>query len=463
MGGGGSQTSTQESNPWVGQQPYLRDLFREAQGLYQQGPQEFYPGTTVAPFSPHQQQAMDLMTNRALSGSPQEQAFGSYLYNQLGQQNLDPNMMVNPAMQAAGGIGAGQNFMAQAGSGNPYMGSAANALSGMTGYGGLGEAGQYAGDPRMGALPDSDAFARYGMQTGAAGANQLASTASGGYLGSNPYLDQLFDTAAGRAGEAFNEQTMPGIAAMFGDAGRTGSGIQQQVAGNAARQFGRDLQGMAADIYSPAYESERDRMMQAGQAASNLGLGSGQLGVEGFSAFNANDLGRRSLGSDLYLGGRQLGQQAAANLGQLGQGYGQLQLGAGQGLGNLGMEGVGAMGDLYGNIAQNQFRAGSLVPTYSGLEYGNMDRLMGVGSQIQNQAQNLIGSEMDRWNFGQQAPWQALNQYANTIYGLPGGYGTQTSTQPTGSRLQGAMGGAMSGAALGPWGMLGGAILGGLL
>lgn len=414
MGGGGSQTSTQKSEPWSGQQPYLKDLFREGQGLYRQGPQEFYPGTTVAPFAPQQQQAMDMITNRALSGSPQEQAFGNYLTGALGQQNLDPQAMFG------------------------HMGSAANILGGMTGYGGIGESSQYAGDPRMGALPASENFARFGMNTGAVGANQLANTAAGGYLGSNPYLDQVYDTAASRAGEAFNEQTMPGIAAMFGDAGRTGSGIQQQVVGNAARQFGRDLQGLAGDIYAPAYESERDRMTQAAQGGANFGLGSGQLGADTFSAFNQNDLGRRNLGADLYLGERGLGQQAAGMYSDIGN----------------------TLSNMYGNVGQNQFRAGSLTPTYSGLEYGNLDRLMGVGNQIQGQAQDIIGGNMARWGFEQQAPWDNLNNYASIIQGLPGGYGTQTSTQPKGSKLGGAIGGAMAGAPLGPWGMAGGALMG---
>jgi hypothetical protein len=53
-----------------------------------------------------------------------------------------------------------------------------------------------------------------------------------------------------------------------------------------------------------------------------------------------------------------------------------------------------------------------------------------------------------------------MNNYANAIYGLPGGYGTQSSTQPGGSRAAGIMGGAMAGSALGPWGALGGGILG---
>jgi hypothetical protein len=332
------------------------------------------------------------------------------------------------------------------------MGSAANTLSGMTGYGDLGESSQYAGDPRMGALPASENFARYGMQSGAAGANQLAATAQGNFLGSNPYLDQVYDTAAGRAGEQFQENVMPGINATFGQGGRTGGGIHQEMMGNATRQFGRDLQGLAGDIYAPAYESERDRMVQAGQGGANVGLGAGGLGVDAFGQYNNADLGRRTLGSNLYLGERQLGQQAAGMMGDIGSQYGQLGLG-----------GLDAMNTLYGNIGQNQFRAGSLTPTYSGLEYGNMDRLIGVGDRMQGQAQDIIGGNMQRWGFEQQAPWDSLNNYANIVQGLPGGYGTQTSTQPKGSRLAGAAGGAMSGAALGPWGMLGGAVLGGLL
>ena len=74
---------------------------------------------------------------------------------------------------------------------------------------------------------------------------------------------------------------------------------------------------------------------------------------------------------------------------------------------------------------------------------------------------------MARWNFAQQAPGQALSQYANLIYGLPSGYGTQMTTAPGGSRMAGAAGGALSGAALGSAvpgiGTAAGAIGGGLL
>jgi hypothetical protein len=85
-GGGTSTTSTvQNTGPWSGQQPYLSDVFREAQRLYfganpqtvngMQAPDpnatpQYFPGATVAPMSAESQQALQLQTNRALAGSP---------------------------------------------------------------------------------------------------------------------------------------------------------------------------------------------------------------------------------------------------------------------------------------------------------------------------------------------------------------------------------------------------------
>ena len=550
MGSKGSTTETKESTPWAGQQPYLKDLFSQGQNLFNQGPQQYYPGQTVAPFSPQSQQGMDATMGIAQGGSPQLDQMGQYLSNTFGQQNINPYEVFNPANQAAQGIGPGQNMMQQAGAAgmglsqpNQMVGGASDALQGMTGYGGLASAQQFAGQPGMGALPasqdyvnqtlaDSPQFGdiaddiagrtpgvdaeRLNQQFGPGGAaqQQLAQTSQGDFLGSNPYLDQMFDTASGRAGEAFQEQVQPGINATFGAGGRTGGGIHQQMMQNANRQFGRDLQGMAADIYAPAYESERGRQMNAASAlggldmqGQGLGLSQGQsnqstglaaggqnqgaalqgmglagniygdeqsrrlgaagLGGDLYSQQNQAELGRGQLASSQYLGERGLGQQGAGMLGDLGLGQGNLALGGaqlggqmGQGLGNLGMQGVNSMADMYGNINQNQYRAGTLAPGFRDSQYGDASRMMGVGGMVEDQAQRMMGANQDRWNFNQQAPWQNMNNYANTIYGLPGGYGTQSQTTPGGSRLAGAAGGAMTGAALGPWGALGGGILG---
>jgi hypothetical protein len=73
---------------------------------------------------------------------------------------------------------------------------------------------------------------------------------------------------------------------------------------------------------------------------------------------------------------------------------------------------------------------------------------------------------MDRWNFNQMRPEQALDSYFSRINGLTGGYNQQS--QPIyRSPASGALGGAATGAALGsmmgssnPLWMLGGGLLG---
>jgi len=66
-GGGGGTNTVQKADPWAGQQPYLTDLFSQAQQLYQQGPQQFYPGRTYAEASPTVYQAENLQRQAALA------------------------------------------------------------------------------------------------------------------------------------------------------------------------------------------------------------------------------------------------------------------------------------------------------------------------------------------------------------------------------------------------------------
>ena len=68
-GGQSSQTSTQTSAPWDVQQPYLQQGFQTAQNLAGR-PQSYYPNSTVTPFSPQSDLALQLTAGRALQGSP---------------------------------------------------------------------------------------------------------------------------------------------------------------------------------------------------------------------------------------------------------------------------------------------------------------------------------------------------------------------------------------------------------
>lgn len=111
------------------------------------------------------------------------------------------------------------------------------------------------------------------------GQEQLGGTAGGQYLGQNPYLDAMFNRAAGRVTDQFQNSVMPGINSIFGAGGRAGSGLHAAEMQSANRNLGDQLGGMAAEMYGGAYNTERDRMVDAaGQLQSGALAGMGGLG-----------------------------------------------------------------------------------------------------------------------------------------------------------------------------------------
>lgn len=92
MGGSSKQTTTQQSSPWSEQIPYLKYGMNEAQRLYQQAGPEYYPGSTVAPFSSEQNQAFQLGTQRALNGNAAMKQAQGYAQDVMGGKylNSDP-------------------------------------------------------------------------------------------------------------------------------------------------------------------------------------------------------------------------------------------------------------------------------------------------------------------------------------------------------------------------------------
>ena len=557
MGGGGNNT-VQKADPWEGQQPYLRDIFAQGQNLFNQGTPEYYPGQTVADFSPQTQLGLDMMTHRALSGTPQQDAWGGHLLNTFGQANLDPSMMAQYGGQAMGGIPYGQNMIMQGG--QPLSMGAAQLYSGLgqglggfagsdpyagTALSGLGEARSFVGDVNQGSLPASnqyvgnqlagnvnfgdiagdvnDAFGSLGQYTpqqvgtdyalNAQGlnpdaVNALTNEAQGGMLGSNPFLDQMYQSAADQMTENYTDTVVPTLNATFGDAGRTGSGIHQLLTLKSQGELSDSLGDLGADIYGNAYEADRARQLdaagqlgtlglgasgqdllaqtdsarfgltgqqsnqQAGLDAARLGLqgglagmdtaaqlygidannqlGAAQLGGDLFSAYNAADLGRVGAATDLF-GNAMSNQTAQYGLANnlFNQGMNRSITG-GTALGDMGMTGLGSMNDLYGNIAKNQYLAGSQIPQFANMSYNDISKVLGVGDVMNAQAQNLIDADKARFDYYQQAPQNLLSNYANIVQGMPGGYGTTTSTGPGTNPMLGALGGGMAGYSLGP-------------
>lgn len=121
MAGGGSQTTTTSSGPWKDQQPYLKEGMKAAQDLYKTGGQHYFPNSTVAGFSPDQEQAFGLAKDRALQGNATMDAAEGYTQDVLaGKYSGDPyqsqvfnsiasNVMpaVNSQFSAAGRYGSG--------------------------------------------------------------------------------------------------------------------------------------------------------------------------------------------------------------------------------------------------------------------------------------------------------------------------------------------------------------------
>jgi hypothetical protein len=104
-GGGGTQTTqtVQKSDPWSGQQPYLSTGFSKAQNEFlDTPPAPFFPGSTVVPFSPQTQLALQMQENRAINGSPIQTAGTDQLTRTLNGDYLNniPNLIYNNPYQS---------------------------------------------------------------------------------------------------------------------------------------------------------------------------------------------------------------------------------------------------------------------------------------------------------------------------------------------------------------------------
>jgi hypothetical protein len=97
--GGGSTTTVTKSDPWEGQQPYLKEQFGKAQELYSSGKlaPSYYPGSTVAEQSGDTLMAQNLTRQRALTGSPITNAANQNITATLRGDYLDPR--TNPGYQ----------------------------------------------------------------------------------------------------------------------------------------------------------------------------------------------------------------------------------------------------------------------------------------------------------------------------------------------------------------------------
>lgn len=212
-------------------------------------------------------------------------------------------------------------------------------------------------------------------------ANPFASTANPYGGASNPHLDATFNRAA--------DQVVNRLNTSF-----AGSGRNIEAGRPAAAD---ELGSLAAGIYAPAYESERNRQLAFGQQQ----LGIGASGYENERNRMAEDLQRQR-----------------------------------------------AM----------QFGVAGLAPQLAAQDYMDLQALQGVGGQVEDLTGRLMEDQAARWDFSQNAPQINLDNYISRISGAFPGQSTTATTPTHRNRAAGALGGAAAGAGLASGLMSAGAI-----
>lgn len=252
----------------------------------------------------------------------------------------------------------------------------------------------------------------------------FSDAASGKYLNEqNPYLSGLYHNATDPMVQQFQQAIAPGIGSQFSAAGRTGSGAHQAAMGNAEDSLGRGLASAASSIYGNAYEAERNRQQQA----------AGQLSSQDQFARNMQMQG--ALGqSSIYNTERGLAQQA--------------------------------------QLAMPQFAS-----QVKDIGYNDAAKMLGIGQFQQGQQQQQIDADRARFDYNQNLPLQrlqALNQLlqGGSAYNSMSSSGKQNVNRnpfagaiggaAMSNALGGMFGGDIGGAMMGPMGLIGGALLGGL-
>lgn len=113
-------------------------------------------------------------------------------------------------------------------------------------------------------------------------AGMMESTANGDFLQNNPFLDDVYDTAADKVTRGFNNNVIPGINASLGMGGQTGSTMHELALAEGGRGLTDSLSGLASDIYGGNYQQERGRQTAAQQGLFNQ-TGAQQMGVLGMA------------------------------------------------------------------------------------------------------------------------------------------------------------------------------------
>jgi hypothetical protein len=437
--GGGSSKSQQQtvvSQPWDKAQPYLSDIFGKAQNLSNQ-PASYYPDSTVVGPTQAEGQAWAGRNayDQSVFGGATPLNYGALsgaINTQLGGGSTLGGMANTLAPQATNALTSGFRAPDTAGiSGirTPGMSNAASNI-GTYGFGTTLDANGNA--PTFGVAGGLDARGAY--------AKALEGTPD--YAG----VQGAIDAANAPILRQFNQQILPQLnqQATFTNNSTGGTKALNRVLPDIGERMANNAQTIT--------NNERLRALDSQQQAANAVT---QGGYQGYGLGLQTAQGQRGL------------EQNLANLGlTTGQSRGQLQLadqGANLANSQFGLQQQGMVQDAsdryrsdllsYGSLAgqlgtsagNQQLQAAGLFPTANqvgqtptndALTYANYDRAL---------KEDQLGSQVDKFNYLRDQPYNNLNWYGGLVNGTASPYGTQTQTGPAQSRASGALGGALVG------------------
>ena len=310
----------------------------------------------------------------------------------------------------------------------------------------------------------------------------------------NPYLAANANAITQQTTQNLQNNVLPGINSGAMAAGGFGGSRQAIAQGLAIGQTNQGLSNSLAGMYGQAYDGDQNRANQMGmatmqnQTARDLGfgglqnqrygmdqnfqlgqqnantnqyqaqtsrdLGQGQNANQAQSIANQNQQAQGQLGLGYQQAGNaySLGQQANANNAQananqysLGQGQNTNQANSISNQYNLGMGQLG----LGAQTANQNFFTQQRGQDYQGMQLGM--QMANMGNQgLANQGGQLYNAGQQQQN----APWQNLQNFQNSLAPFTGLNGSSSTSNPGFSGLQGAMAGGMTAAQL--WAMLSG-------
>ena len=237
---------------------------------------------------------------------------------------------------------------------------------------------------------------------GGIGANADPTAAFQQFLGgsaTNPYTDQLVSQVTNDISQNLNENIMPRI-------------DQGSLNNNA---YGGSRQGIAQ---GKAIDSANQ---QAGDAATNIR-----------TSMANNDLNRQLSAANSMLGAAGQGDQYQTMLQQ------------------MGLQGADMGRGLFQDLAGITSQQASMAPMLQGYAGNNVNTALQGGQINQQYLQSLLGDEVNRFNFNQNADDQNFQDYANLLLKASGQGGSSTSSvsTPNASLGENILGGAATGLGL---------------